>query len=179
MAADEYNGSPDEAIFEITHARSGFQRKWRRRLAQRTDSADVVHSTLMEKTMDISEYKQHLLVRVEGDCEFRNRKAEEYPEDEPNRASAEALGKLYKALSALPLNHPALVNCHKLEPDEWNGSGDEISQDFVEESQATSERLFGRYGFDSREDGNAEQFLGAYLTVLQSSLRAAFRRPSP
>ena len=53
MAADEYNGSPDEAIFEITHARSGFQRKWRRRLAQRTDSADVVHSTLMEKTMDI------------------------------------------------------------------------------------------------------------------------------
>ena len=96
-----------------------------------------------------------------------------------NRASAEALGKLYDALSALPLNHPALVNCHKLEPDEWNGSGDEISQDFVDESLAASEPLFSRYGFESGKDGNAEQFLGEYLTVLQSSLGAAFRRPSP
>ncbi len=106
-------------------------------------------------------FKEQLGYQVEGKAEWRDRKAEEYPNDERNAQCAKALWRLVEALAALPDDHELYQQFDRLieriDSDVLTG----IAQDGEEDN------LISRYGFDDPgEDGSdPERFLRELMEI--------------
>ena len=127
--------------------------------------------------MDIGEYHgTYIEGGAEGAQYFRSQKAQEYPDDDRNERSARALTKLEENLRRVPLDNPLLMECYKLEITQWDGPDDALWEKFHQELGEGRNHLFGRYGFDGPEDGNAEAFLKSYLDMVKECCEEAFGR---
>src|SRR5262249_931950 len=125
----------------------------------------------------ITECKEQLAFAAGNAADFRSRKAEEYPDDERNPHSSPPLCKLPASLEALPLDHPGIVNvCQVL-----NSIFDVPNDDLWDRGQRLQEldnEMFGRYGFDCPESGDAGDFLVSYLEALKGLARDALESES-
>lgn len=90
-----------------------------------------------------SHLKELLVVDIQGQADWRTRKAEEYPEDERNARCSVALSRLAESVKAISDDHPLFQRLERLAN---TLSDDEIYQklEYGEEN-----RLIRRYGFDS------------------------------
>jgi hypothetical protein len=125
--------------------------------------------------MDTAEYLETCIVYgAEGAQHFRSQKAQEYPDDDRNERSADALNKLAENLRKLPADHPLVVECYELEistPGKLVDRGhDDFGFRFDERVREERNQLFGRYGFDGLEDHNAEVFLTSLRDALKECL---------
>jgi hypothetical protein len=97
---------------------------------------------------------EHLISQVESSADWRAGKAEQYPDDNRNVRSSQALEKLAKKLKALPDNdknvaaYEAVMDCLM--------DGDDMVSVVEHESH-----FIGRYGFDYPQDGDPAGFLSA------------------
>jgi hypothetical protein len=122
--------------------------------------------------MNIKQFQDDLILKIENSAEWRSQKAVEYPDDERNQASADALTKLAAALSALPENHPGLVALWAQENRPAAlaltlGSSDEFGPEMI----AVESEFIGRYGFDGPEDGDADAFLRDLHDAIDEEMR--------
>ena len=126
--------------------------------------------------IDLGEYREQLIYRVEGTAEWRTRKSEEYPDDERNIRSSRCLELLATNLRELPPDHPKLLRLWRLE----FGFGDldpaleppeeELTDRVLEFSDSLSEEL-RQYGFQFDADGDPENFLSALISAYESNVR--------
>ena len=115
----------------------------------------------------LEELKQLLQFDVEGTAEWRRRAAARYPEDHRNRRSVEALGKLAERLRDVPADHRTIqAIAHSYD---GFANGNEFAH---EEFDRQQRQLLSRYGFDSPEDGDPEQFLKRLGDILADVTRA-------
>ncbi len=125
---------------------------------------------------EFGSYTEWLIEEIEGEANWRTRKAEEHPEDEPTLRSSQALRNLATKMKELPANHPKIQELWRL----WFGPalpgkirGQNKALDLIE---VVSEELH-QYGFYSDEDGNPELFLDALITELERALGRSLSNP--
>ena len=98
---------------------------------------------------------------IESKEYWRSQKAEEYPDDQRNAASAEALRALLAYVDQLSNDHP-IIGALALYS--------ECDEDDGLEAADMQNALLSRYGFDGEED--PEQFLQNLASELKKTLRA-------
>ncbi len=113
-----------------------------------------------------SHLKELLVVDIQGQADWRTRKAEEYPEDERNARCSVALSRLAESVEAISDDHPLFQRLERLAN---TLSDDEIYQklEYGEEN-----RLIRRYGFDSPADDGSdpERFLTEVIEIYVKAL---------
>ena len=113
-----------------------------------------------------SHVKELLVVDIQGQADWRTRKAEEYPEDERNARCSVALSRLAESVKAISDDHPLFQRLERLAN---TLSDDEIYQklEYGEEN-----RLIRRYGFDSPADDGSdpERFLTEVIEIYVNAL---------
>ena len=116
--------------------------------------------------MMASHVKELLVVNIQGQADWRTRKAEEYPEDERNARCSVALSRLAESVEAISNDHPLFQRLERLAN---TLSDDEIYQklEYGEEN-----RLIRRYGFDSPADDGSdpERFLTEVIEIYVKAL---------
>ncbi len=125
------------------------------------------HSTIIREANgrtvdpDLAAFKANLVTAIDGQADWRNTKAKEFPDDERNAASAKRGWELMSRLEALPADHPKLRKLYALCCED-----ERISEPgrFEAWNDAQTEML-SRYGFDG-EEGDAEEFLDAYCQAM-------------
>ena len=122
--------------------------------------------------MDQVEYfDTYIAGAAEGAAYFRSQKAIEYPDDDRNEMSAQALTKLQESLEELSSQHPLVRECYELEIEQPNRFHDKGHEDFWHDFQGRCreerDQLFGRYGFGGRENYDAVEFLEGLRDVLK------------
>jgi hypothetical protein len=95
---------------------------------------------------------EHLIDKVESSAEWRAGKAEQYPGDNRNVRSSQALVKLAAKLKALPTNDKN-VAAYEAVMDRLTDDDDLFRVSEYETNH------IGRYGFDYRQDGDPAGFL--------------------
>jgi len=112
---------------------------------------------------------EQLIEKVESSADWRAGKAEQYPDDNRNLRSSQALTKLAARLKALPKNDP-------------RGLAYEEAVERLVEIDCDSEMLgvienesqfIGRYGFDYPQDGDPASFLEALTEDCQEAIKEA------
>jgi hypothetical protein len=106
-------------------------------------------------------YLEHLIIAVESSAEWRAQKAEQYPDDNRNIRSSQALAKLAEKLKALP-DDDENVAAYETVLSRLTDSNDDPSRVSEHESH-----YIGRYGFDYPQDGNPAGFLSALTEQYQ------------
>ena len=108
-----------------------------------------------------SVFKETLVSKVEGQAKWRAERAEEWPEDQRNARSFQALSRLAEALNAIPDDHEIYRNLERL-TDRLGGDG---LLRLAE--QGGEELLISRYGLDSSADDGSdpERFLRGLLGI--------------
>lgn len=113
-----------------------------------------------------TEFKEAVLMEIEGAISFRERKADQYPEDDRNIQCAESLTALAENLKKLPDDDLMLHDAEVVYREKWEStSSGEVPCDlffFPEEETVVggpTKTLFSQYGFHGREAGNAHEFL--------------------
>lgn len=119
---------------------------------------------------DIEWARDLLLGEIDGARYFRERKAEEYPDDPRNERSARELEKLYAHVQALPSDHPLLVSWAAIPADDELAI--KIREEALEEAPGMGPGVFGRYGFHSRED--PETFCRELAAAIDETVRAHY-----
>ena len=126
--------------------------------------------------MDIDEYyHSEIVLGAEGAAFFRSQKARQYPEDERNQQSADALAKLQESLLRIPPNHPLAVECYEIEvalPRKLEDKGRDWER-LVFECGEERRRLFNRYGFYGPADHDAVTF----LKELRDAMKGCVNQP--
>ena len=107
----------------------------------------------------ISEFKEQLLLKVEGAAYWRSEKAVEWPDDERNIATAMTLETLGSKLLKIPLDDPVLSELSEIETDHLEDA------DFLCELTEQSSRYVRRYGGFDHGTENPEDFLRGLLGV--------------
>ncbi len=125
---------------------------------------------------DFRSYTEWLIEEIEGEADWRTRKAEEHPEDEQTLRSSQALRNLATKMKGLPADHPKIQELWRL----WFGPalpgkirGQNKALDLIE---IVSEELC-EYGFYSDEDGGSEPFLDSLITQLERKLGRTLSKP--
>ncbi len=125
---------------------------------------------------EFGSYTEWLIEEIEGKADWRTRKAEEYPEDERNLGSSQALRNLAARMKELSADHPKIQELWRL----WFGPaspgkirGPNKALDLIE---IVSEELCG-YGFYSDEDSDPEPFLDSLITQLERKLVRSLSTP--
>lgn len=135
---------------------------------RRAGAAGRRRSTFIGGHTMASIFKELLGYQVEGKAGWRDRKAEEYPEDERNARCAKALWRLVETLAALPDDHDLYQQFDRL----IERLGSDGTTKIVEDGE--EDNLISRYGFDSPEDDGSdpERFLrglfGTYVEAAQN-----------
>jgi hypothetical protein len=110
-------------------------------------------------TADIEEFREQLLMKVDSQAEWRERKAAEHPNDGRNQQSAESLRRLHEQLETLPADHALWQRLANV----YRGPGAPEACDQYTEVEQEHLRT---YGFHSPEDGEAVRFLTEYVRAL-------------
>ncbi len=125
---------------------------------------------------EFGSYTEWLIEEIEGNADWRTRKAEEYPEDERNLRSSQALRNLAARMKELSADHPKIQELWRL----WFGPaspgkirGQNKALDLIE---VVSEELH-QYGFYSNDDGDPEPFLDLLITELERTLERSLSNP--
>jgi hypothetical protein len=115
--------------------------------------------------MDLHEYKEYLIFSIKSKSEWRWRKAEQYPNDQRNEASARVLSELAKKLAELPADDPALRRCWWawFRPENAN-----TPSDLFCDLSSVEDYFLSHYGFHSPEDGDPVSFLAALAKELEA-----------
>ncbi len=126
---------------------------------------------------EFGSYTEWLIEEIEGNADWRTRKAEKYPEDERNLRSSQALRNLAARMNEVPADHPKVRDLWRL----WFGPalpgkirGRNKALDLIE---IVSEELH-QYGFYSDEDGDPEPFLDLLITELERKLGRSLSKSS-
>jgi len=119
---------------------------------------------------EVAIFCKALISEIESAAYFRWERVRRFPDDARNERSASALDSLARNLMALPDDDSRLRDCFALYKtrhheagsigkwDTWLTPHDlEFPSDMDEPTQ--DKRIFLQYGFHTREDGNAEDFL--------------------
>ncbi len=123
---------------------------------------------------EFGSYTEWLIEEIEAKADWRARNAEEYPEDEQNLRSSQALRNLTTKMKELPADHPKIQELWRL----WFGPalpgkirGPNKALDLIE---IVSEELH-QYGFYS--DSDPEPFLDSLITALERKLGRSLSNP--
>ncbi len=126
---------------------------------------------------EFGSYTEWLIEEIEGNADWRTRKAEKYPEDERNLRSSQALRNLAARMNEVPADHPKVRDLWRL----WFGPelpgkvrGQNKALDLIE---IVSEELH-QYGFYSDENGDPEPFLDLLITELERKLGRSLSKSS-
>ncbi len=118
---------------------------------------------------EFASYTEWLIEEIGSKADWRTRKAEEYPEDERNLRSSQALRNLTARMKELSADHPKIQEFWRL----WFGPalpgkiwGRNNALDLI---KIVSEELH-QYGIYRDEDGNPEPFLDSLITKLERKL---------
>lgn len=135
--------------------------------------------------MGPNEHKELLGFDIENTAEWRGRKVEEYPEDDRNARSSNALSALAANIDALPPDHRLFQRFADINQgvgdllDRMKTFGREsfsVDGVYARISEETSNRL-SRYGFDDpSEDGSdVEAFLSELCDIHQECVDEAMK----
>ena len=113
----------------------------------------------------INEVRELFELKIESAADWRNRKAEEYPDDSRNAASAKALKALLEYLPGVSDDHSIF---HSL------AYYSETDLEETLEAVEIENNMLSRYGFDGEED--PESFLNDLAAEIRKALQA---RPRP
>lgn len=105
--------------------------------------------------MNLTEFKEHLVLQVESAASWRAEKSVQYPDDERNQRCAKTLTALAAKLAALPSDDPDLKRLWW----EWYRPRRESEIPEISNLVETEASVIGRYGFDAAENGTASDFL--------------------
>lgn len=108
----------------------------------------------MTEINNVRDYRDQLVHSLEDAADWRARKAEEYPKDERNDRSAEALAVAAREVAALPDDDPRLRRLVRLYE-----VGDEAVGDFLEEEHY----IITRHGFGSDATETTDELLVALV----------------
>ena len=112
---------------------------------------------------------EHLISQVESSADWRAGKAEQYPDDNRNVRSSQALAKLAKKLKAIRGNDKNVAAYEAVL--DW--LMDRIDMVRVVEHES---HFIGRYGFDYPQDGDPAGFLSALTEQYQEWVDEAKER---
>lgn len=115
---------------------------------------------------EVGYMREQLIERVDQQIGWRRQKAEEFPDDKRNDASAEALCRLYEALESLPADHALWVRYWRA----YEGPG--APRDPFRLGELHDEYLRS-YGFHAAKSGNAEDFLQWLVDELERTFMDA------
>ncbi len=119
--------------------------------------------------MELTEYKDYLVEKIEGQADWREQKAAEYPEDGRNGRSAKALRVLASRLKELPATYPKLRELWRL----WYGLRKPRDPNPLKEPWPFIEveiESIRVYGFYNEANGDPEEFLTEWIQDLKSEL---------
>jgi hypothetical protein len=108
---------------------------------------------------EIEFLREQLIILIDTQSEFRTRKAVEFPEDERNAQSAEALIALGQKMECMPATHTLWVL--------YTNAVDTLLPDGASEFSQIEEETLRGYGFYGREDGDPVKFLERFIGELQ------------
>ncbi len=112
---------------------------------------------------EIGEYKELLAVEIEYTAEWRQEKADEYPQDERNVQSAKALSALAEKIRALDNKSAGLQALYDLDRG--------IDPNRVSDWSDAKSMVIGRYGFDSPvDDPGPEDFLAELAKGIKGAI---------
>jgi hypothetical protein len=127
----------------------------------------VVNPVVLERTevskrsedSGVSEFKERLLLQIEGAAHWRRMKSAEWPDDERNAATATTLVTLGRKLVKIPLDDPVLCELSEIETKHLEDY--DVSCVLTEQSS----RYVSRYGGFDYGTENPEDFLRGLLDV--------------
>lgn len=117
-----------------------------------------------------SSYLQDLIERIESSADWRAQKAEQYPDDNRNLRSSQALTKLAERLSALPGNDENVV-AYEAVMGRLVDAEDDLHKVVEHENH-----YIGRYGFEYPQNGDPAGFLAGLTEQYQEWIDEAEER---
>ena len=118
----------------------------------------------------VSYYREIFEMDIVSTADWRREKAEEYPDDERNERSADALVNLTEYVKGLDDNHPIFQAFEYF-------SDEDTDDDAIVSTTEIMSKALSRYGFDGKDD--PEYFLCDLASRLRKEMRARLKIVSP